>query len=197
MMDFHYPFNTQRFKVPSMIRSKLLRQLGSFILPVMFSAIAVSAQAQQSGGQTLKVAESGEWGVYTAGSGKAKVCYALSQPKERLPANLNRDPGYLFVSFRPAEKVNGELAIVVGFPTKEDVGGELVIGSNTFDLLSKGPNVWLKTAGEEPSVVAAMQKGQSMQVKVQSGRGNKTTDKYSLDGFTAALARAKKECGGK
>lgn len=176
-----------------MIISTFLRRLGLLALPLALSAMASTAQAQ-SGGQATQVSTSGDWSVYTARTGKSKVCYALSQPKERLPAGLNRDPGYIFVSFRPAENVNGELAIVVGFPTKEDAGGEAVIDSTTFSLLSKGPNVWLKSASEEPAVVAAMQKGQSLQVKVTSGRGNKTTDRYSLSGFTAAVARAKKEC---
>ncbi|MEN3929519.1 invasion associated locus B family protein [Microvirga sp. W0021] len=177
-----------------MKNTKSLRRLGLFALPLVLSAFAVTAQAQ-SGGQATLVTTSGDWSVYTASSGKSKVCYALSQPKERLPAGLNRDPGYLFVSFRPAEKINGELAIVVGFPAKEDVGGQLTIGSSNFDLLAKGPNVWLKSSNEEPSVIAGMQKGQSMEVKVTSGRGNKTTDRYSLSGFTAAFNRAKKECG--
>lgn len=176
-----------------MTYSTFLRRLGLLALPLVLSTPAIYAHAQ-SGGQATQVATSGDWSVYTANSGKSKVCYALSQPQERLPAGLNRDPGYLFVSFRPSEKINGELAIVVGFPTKEDASGELTIGTANFDLLSKGPNVWLKSAGEEPAVVAAMQKGQAMLVKVTSARGNKTTDRYSLSGFTAAVAHAKKEC---
>ena len=62
----------------------------------------------------------GDWGVYTAQSGRSKICYALSQPKDRLPKNLNRDPAYLFVSFRPAENVKNELALVLGFTAKDN-----------------------------------------------------------------------------
>ena len=43
----------------------------------------------------------GDWGVYTAQAGRSKICYALSQPKDRLPKDLKRDPAYLFV-FVPA-----------------------------------------------------------------------------------------------
>ncbi len=149
-----------------------------------------------TGTQALHVATSGDWGIFTAGTAKSKVCYALSRPKDRQPTSLKRDPGYIFVSFRPAEKVSGELAIVVGFPTKEDVGGELIIGANKFVMLSKGANVWLKAADDEPAVLAAMQKNATkpMTVAVQSARGNKSTDRYSLTGFAGALARAKQEC---
>lgn len=197
-----------------MILSSCFRRLGLLALPVAFAALAspIDGQAQPAAkpaatakpaaakpaaagvGQAVQVATSGDWNVYTARAGKSKVCYALSQPKERLPAGLNRDPGYLFVSFRPAENIKGELAMVMGFTTKEEAGGEAVIGETSFALLSKGPHVWLKNAAEEPNVVASMERGQSMVIKVQSGRGNKTSDKYSLSGFSSALARARKEC---
>lgn len=194
-----------RFKVRAMILSSCFRRLGLLALPLAFAAFTSSTDAQAQpaakpaasaagGTQAVQVATSGDWGVYTARAGKSKVCYALSQPKERLPAGLNRDPGYLFVSFRPAENVKGELALVMGFGTKEDAGGEAVIGDTSFALLSKGPHVWLKNAAEEASVVSAMERGQSLIVRVQSGRGNKVSDKYSLAGFTNALARARKEC---
>lgn len=198
-----------RFKVRAMILSSCFRRLGLLALPLAFAAVTSSTEAQAqpaakpaataakptaAGSQAVQVATSGDWSVYTARAGKSKVCYALSQPKERLPAGLNRDPGYLFVSFRPAENVKGELAVVMGFGTKEDAGGEAVIGETSFALLSKGPHVWLKNAAEESNVVAAMERGQSLLIKVQSGRGNKVSDKYSLAGFTNALARARKEC---
>src|SRR5690606_16974352 len=60
---------------------------------------ARSAQAATGPGGASLVSSHGDWGVYTAQTGRSKICYALSQPQERLPKNLNRDPAYLFVSF--------------------------------------------------------------------------------------------------
>src|SRR4051794_30151890 len=73
-----------------------------------------TAQAP-GGGQATLLASFGDWGAYASGQGRAKVCYALSQPKDRQPKDLKRDPAYLFVSFRPADNVRNEVAVVMGF----------------------------------------------------------------------------------
>ncbi|HEX2555354.1 MAG TPA: hypothetical protein VHL98_16770 [Microvirga sp.] len=137
----------------------------------------------------------GDWAVYAAQTGRSKICYALAQPAERLPKNLNRDPAYLFVSFRPAENVRNEIALVMGFATKEDAPAEAAIGPTAFALLPKGASAWLRNPAEEGQAIAAMRRGQSLAVKVQSARGNALTDRYSLTGFGQALERAQAECG--
>src|SRR3954470_9829743 len=75
------------------------------------------------------LASFGDWGVYTAQSGKTKICYALTQPKDRQPKTASRDPAYLFVSFRPAENVKNEVAFVMGYPTKDNGAAEASIGT--------------------------------------------------------------------
>ena len=37
------------------------------------------------GGKALELGKFGDWGAYMAGNGGSKVCFALSQPKERAP----------------------------------------------------------------------------------------------------------------
>ena len=61
----------------------------------------------------------GDWSVYQSKSGKNRICYTLAQPKERLPADLKRDPGYAFISERPSERVRHEVSFIMGF----DVAG--------------------------------------------------------------------------
>jgi hypothetical protein len=162
-------------------------------------APAATAQPAPSpgpgGASAVRVATFGDWNVYTAPAGRSKICYALTQPKDRLPKNLTRDPAYLFVSFRPAENVRNEVALVMGFATKEDGPAEATIGNASYALLTKATNAWLKNPAEEGQAIATMAKGQSITVKVQSRRGNQLTDRYSLSGFGAALERARKECG--
>jgi hypothetical protein len=135
-----------------------------------------------------------DWGAYATGQGRAKICYALSQPKDRQPKDLKRDPGYLFVSFRPAESVKHEVAVVMGFATKDGGAAEANIGTSTYALVTKGANAWVKNPAEETQVIGTMSKNQAMIIKATSGRGNPTTDRYSLAGFPQALDRARKEC---
>jgi hypothetical protein len=158
------------------------------------SAKPAAPAAGPGGASATLVATFGDWGVYTAPAGRSKICYALTQPKDRQPKNLTRDPAYLFVSFRPAENVRNEVALVMGFPTKEDGPAEASIGSTSYALLIKEQNAWLTNPAEEGQAINTMSKGQNFMVKVQSRRGNQLSDRYSLSGFTQALERARKEC---
>ena len=151
------------------------------------------ASAPGGSGATL-IASFGEWGVYTAQTGRTKICYALTQPKDRQPKNVNRDPAYLFVSFRPAENVRNEVALVMGFSAREDGSAEATIGSAKYALLTKDQHAWLKNPSEEGQAISTMAKGQNVLVKAQSSRGTQLTDRYSLSGFGQALERARKEC---
>lgn len=153
-----------------------------------------SGQAATGPGGAALLASYGDWGVYTAQSGRSKICYALSQPKDRQPKNLSRDPAYLFVSFRPAENVKNEVAVVLGFAAKENGPSTAAVGNTSYALLTKATNAWLKNPAEEGQAIATMSKGQSLLVKAQSARGNQLTDRYSLNGFGPALDRARKEC---
>jgi hypothetical protein len=152
-----------------------------------------AAQAP-GGGQATLLATFGDWGAYATGQGRAKVCYALSQPKDRQPKDLKRDPAYLFVSFRPADNVRNEVAVVMGFAAKDGGPAEAVVGTATYALITKGGNAWIKNPAEESQVIAAFSKGKDVTIKATSGRGNATTDRYSLTGFAQALDRARKEC---
>ena len=152
------------------------------------------AQAATGPGGSSLVASFGDWGVYTAQAGRSKICYALSQPKDRLPKNLSRDPAYLFVSFRPAENVRNEVALVLGFAARENGPAEAAIGTASYALLTKASNAWLKNPAEEGQAIGTMSKASSVTVKAQSARGNQLTDRYSLNGFGQALERARKEC---
>ncbi|MBV9751894.1 MAG: hypothetical protein JO188_05185 [Hyphomicrobiales bacterium] len=157
------------------------------------AAAPATASAKPGTGQALKLGQFDDWIAY-ATPGAKKICYALSVPKERLPKNLNRDPGYLFVSYRPDEKVRGEIAVVMGFAVKENSPAEALLGSNKFELAGKDTSLFVHNAAEEGTMLAAMKRGGSLVVKASSKRGNETTDRFSLAGIVQALDRAEKEC---
>jgi hypothetical protein len=159
------------------------------------AAASKPAQAATGPGGASLVSTYGDWGVYTAQTGRSKICYALTQPQDRLPKNLNRDPAYLFVSFRPAENVRNEVALVLGFTAKENGPATAAIGNASYALITKASNAWLKNPAEEGQAIATMAKGQAVLVKTQSARGSSLTDRYSLSGFSKALEQARKECG--
>src|SRR3984893_4922237 len=76
------------------------------------------AQSAVAGAAPSLVAQYGDWGVYVSQTPKTKICYALSQPKERQPGGLKRDPGYFFLSTRTGENVHNEVSVGVRFTPK-------------------------------------------------------------------------------
>ncbi|WP_349368896.1 hypothetical protein [Salinarimonas sp.] len=159
------------------------------------ATVAASAPAQAQQAQATQLGTFGDWAAYTTEASGSKLCYALSQPQRRLPESLRRDPGYLFVSFRPSENVSNEVAAVMGFPTEENQTATGEIDGTTFNFVTRGENAWVQDPAQEDDVVAGFVRGRSFELKVRSARGNDTTDVYSLSGFTAAMNRAKEECG--
>ena len=82
----------------------------------------------------------------------------------------------------------------MGFAAKDDSPAEAAIGNATYALLTKEQNAWLKNPAEEGQAITTMSRGQNLVVKARSKRGNQLTDRYSLNGFGAAVERARKEC---
>ena len=149
-------------------------------------------------GQPTQLGTFGSWNVYASDTANGRVCYALAVPKERLPANLTRDPGYFFVSTRPKENVRDELSVVLGFPAKEGADAQLVVGKSTFVATPKTQGstfvAWLKNPQENAAVIEQMKKNPLLSLKVTSKRGNALTENYALAGFGQALDQVKKAC---
>jgi invasion protein IalB len=138
----------------------------------------------------------GEWGAYTASPGGKKLCFALAKPgkSETVPANRPRDPSYLFVSSRPAEKVKDEVSIIIGYGFKPNSDATIELGGANYAMYTQGDGAWVKNAAEEPRLVEAMRKGGDMVIKGESSRGTATSDVYSLKGLAQALEKVDQEC---
>jgi hypothetical protein len=91
--------------------------------------------------------------------------------------------------------VRNEIAVMMGFPTKEGGAAEAQVGAVKYALITKDQNAWVKNPAEETQVIATLQRGGGgLVVRATSLRGNQSTDRYSLNGFAQALDRARKEC---
>ncbi|MFZ5691136.1 MAG: invasion associated locus B family protein [Pseudomonadota bacterium] len=168
----------------------LLYLFGAVLLP----AATVEDARAQSAAQLL--GEFGSWGAYTATPNGRKVCFALAKPtsSETVPPGRPRDPAWLFVSTRPAEKVREEVSVIIGYPFKANTDATIEVGSTNFAMYTQNDGAWVKNAAEEARLVEAMRKGAEVVVKGESGRGTKTIDKFSLKGVVQALDRAAQEC---
>jgi hypothetical protein len=154
------------------------------------AALPTAAAAQQP----TNIGTFSDWAAYAVDTAKGKVCYALAQPTERKPEGLNRDPAYLFISTRPAEKVKNEISVILGFPARNGSEATVSVGGTPFELYTKEDGAWVRETAEEARLVDAMRRGRDLSLKATSIRGNVTTDTYSLSGISAALDKVSQEC---
>jgi hypothetical protein len=136
----------------------------------------------------------GDWSAFaTRGSGR--TCYALASPKERQPkAKLKDTSAYVFISSRPGEGVKNEVAINLGYATKDNSNASADVDGDGFELVTKGTNAWVKNPAKEKEFVETLKSGSKLIVKASSNKGTTTTDSYSLKGLSETLARVQQEC---
>jgi hypothetical protein len=157
---------------------------------------AGTAAATAGDTQPTLLGQYGDWGAYTASPAGKKVCFALGKPKttKTNPPGRNRDPAYVFISTRPAEKVKNEVSIIIGYPFKASSDATAEIGTTKFAMYTQNDGAWIKNVADEARMVDAMRKGADLTVKGTSGRGTQSTDEYSLKGLSQALDKVEQEC---
>jgi Invasion associated locus B (IalB) protein len=160
------------------------------------AATAAPAAAVAGGVKPTLLGQYGDWGAYTASPGGKKICFAIAKPSssETNPPNRPRNPAYMFISSRPADKVSNEVSIIIGYPFKPNSEATVDIGSTSFALYTQQDGAWIKNAADEAHMVEAMRAGQSAVVKGMSAKGTRTTDTFSLRGLSQALDRTDQDC---
>jgi len=149
----------------------------------------------KGGAKPEQLGSFGEWGAYLAQGSRDKTCYVLGQPRDRQPKGKLKDtPGHIFISTRPGEGVRNEVAIDLGYSTRDGSAASAEIDGDGYELITKGNNAWVKDQSKEKEFVGALRGGTKLVVKASSAKGASTTDTYSLKGLSDALARVAQEC---
>jgi len=164
--------------------------------PAAPATAAEPATAAAGGTKPTLLGQYGDWGAYTASPGGKKICFAIAKPasSETNPPGKSRNPTFMFISTRPADKVSNEVSIVIGYPFKPSAEATLDVGSASFALYTQQDGAWIKNAAEEAHLIDAMRVGQNAVVKGTSSRGTRSTDIFSLKGFAQALDRSNQDC---
>ncbi|TQF38562.1 Invasion associated locus B family protein [Bradyrhizobium sp. UNPF46] len=152
--------------------------------------------AVAGGAEPTLIGQFGTWGAYSATPNGKKVCFALAKPSSSKtnPPNRPRDPAYAFVSTRPAEKVNNEVSVMIGYALKPGSESSVEVGGAAFAMYTQGDGLWIKNAAEEERMVEAMRKSADLVVKGVSAKGTETTDTFSLKGLAQALDKIAQDC---
>lgn len=160
------------------------------VVTALFSAaLAAAAKAPKS---LLK--NPGTWGAFSLKESKGTACYMAGQPKSSKPGGVKRGPIWLLITHRPYKKIKGEVGVYVGYPLREGSTVVIDVDGKIFKLYTVEDTAWVEERKREVKLVAAMRAGKTMVVRGTSKRGTKTTDTYSLKGFTRAHKAINRTC---
>ena len=131
--------------------------------------------------------EMGKWNFIK----EVDYCFIGSAPVETdLPESKQRGITYILV-YRINKSKDAIVQIAAGYPYKKDQNIDVTIGNVQFDFYSDDDTAW---SNDDNKVIFAMKKGIKLTVKGESSRGTKTTDIYTLKGFTAAYNQLFNDC---
>jgi len=135
-----------------------------------------------------------DWSSYMHEDARAKICFAVSQPKSQEPKSANRDPAFFYISAWPKDGVRTEISVKIGYPFKKGSEATVTIGGAAFKLFTQNDRAFVGDVAQEVKLIEAMKNAQTMQVQGTSERGTATTDSYSLAGLAQALQAAAAQC---
>lgn len=135
------------------------------------------------------------WSAFTSQRPEGKVCWAATKPSDKDYTGNDRGDVFLMIAVYPDTGVDTEVSIFSGYQYDESQTVQAKIGSQTFTFFAAGDGAWLETRNEERQIVTAMRKGAKATVTGYAQGGGRSTDTFSLLGFTKAYNAAKRACG--
>ena len=137
----------------------------------------------------------GNWTAYSAGTGRAKICYVHAKPTKETGQYRRRGETYLQVAHRPGEKATDVVSLTAGYSYRKESEVVIEIGGARFTLFTSGDTAWARKPKTDKAMVRAMIKGRDLKARGTSSRNTQTLDNYALDGFTAARRAIGTACG--
>lgn len=174
----------------------------AYVRGLSVAALALAGTMALAQEQTdNRVGANTDWSVFEETD--PRECFGVSAPKEQVNTRdgqivaVNRGETLLFVFYRPAEGVNGQVTFTAGYEFANGSTVTMEIGGQEFDLFTEGEWAWPASAEEDAEIVAAMRRGTTAVLTGVSERSGTTTqDTFSLLGFTASVEEAAARCAG-
>ncbi len=159
-----------------------MRVITAFAAGIIAALATAPAMAQSA----TKIGQHASWGTYSYQAQSGKVCYLLTVPTDKKPANLDHGDIFFFVSQRPGGQ-SYQPQFIASYNLQENSKVDVTIDNKKFAMFTRGKSAWVEDAAQEPALIAAMKSGKTMSVAAKSGRGNPTSYAFSLKGISAAL----------
>ena len=183
------PFRLLRKRYIKMFRVIKIVGLVLTLLPVTFGALPAGADPKE-----MLIEK--DWGAYRYDDNAGRMCFVSSVPKEskgKYDPN-NRGETRVFVSHGPDKAERNVVQIVAGYRYKPQSDVTVTIDGRKFTLFTIEDRAYASSEEDDLRMIAAMKRGSNMTIVGTSSRGTKTTDNYSLSGFTKTKTVIDKAC---
>lgn len=173
----------------------MILSIRSVRLGLLAAALALPAPAWAQQAKPAELGNFGAWRAYTYKAADTQVCYVVAEPaSSKATRKVKRDPVFFIVTNMPGRKISGEVSTIIGYPFKEQSTVDIQVDKVAFKLFTKGDGAWAESSEMEKKIVAAMKNGKDLTVKGTSWKGTQTTDRYSLNGISAAMDKINAAC---
>ena len=172
-----------------MFKANVILGLCLVLLPLSLSALPASADPK-------KMLIEKDWGAYRYDDNAGRICFVSSVPTESKGKYdpKNRGETRVFVSHGPDKSERNVVQVVAGYRYKPQSDVTLTIDGKTFTLFTIEDRAYASSEEDDLRLITAMKRGSKMTIVGTSSRGTKTTDKYSLSGFTKTKSVIDKTC---
>ena len=131
--------------------------------------------------------EKGKWNFIN----EDNYCYIGSLPiNSDIPEGKKRGDVYILV-YRINRNPEAIVQINSGYPYKDGEPVNIRIDNKNYEFYADEDSAW---TNNDNKFIYAMKKGIKLNVHGISQRGTKTTDTYTLNGFTSAYNKLTKDC---
>ena len=170
---------------------KISRILGVFTMVIVTSFAALPAVSDP-----VEMLVEKDWGAYRYDSDGSRICFVSSVPtkSEGKYDPKNRGDIRVFVSHGPGKAERDVVQVIAGYRYKPQSDVTLTIDGKKFKLFTLEDRAYAESEEDDRRIIVLMKRGDKMTVVGTSSRGTKTTDTYSLLGFTKTKAVIDKTC---
>ena len=160
----------------------------------MLVTVGVWSGAAIAAAQELQVFD--KWVVYSKKSDAGRICFMSSVPikLEGDYDRANRGETRVYVTHGPGKSERNVVSVQAGYRYAKQSEVEFSIDGKKTMLFTLDNFAWAQGADQDQKLIQAMKRGNSLVVVGTSSRKNKTTDTYSLSGFTKAKSFLDKTC---
>ena len=169
-------------------------RLRSIPFAALVFALAAVGSLPASAQGTERLGDFSDWSAFRFHEGGNAACYIASEPKKAQGKYKQRGEVYVLVSHWPTESRRNEVSFLSGYNFKKDSIVSVNIDGREIKLFTDADRAYAADKDTDERMVSAMRKGNRMVVRGTSSRGTKTTDTYSLKGFTKALKKIDQIC---